>query len=85
MTEPRPGPHLTVLSRAECELCEHLLAELRSLAARVPLPPVELVDVDSDPSLAQRWGLKVPVLLLDGARVCGPRLDAPELLRLLRL
>ncbi len=49
MTEPRPGPHLTVLSRAECELCEHLLAELRSLAARVPLPPVELVDVDSDP------------------------------------
>ncbi len=85
MTEPRPRPHLTLLSRAECELCERLLAELTALAARVPLPPVELVDVDADPLLAQRWGLKVPVLLLEGTRVCGPHLDAPELLRLLRL
>ena len=85
MTEPRPRPHLTLLSRAECELCERLLAELPAWGARVPLPPVELVDVDADPLLAQRWGLKVPVLLLEGTRVCGPHLDAPELLRLLRL
>jgi hypothetical protein len=85
MTEARPTPHLTLLSRTECELCERLLAELTALRARVPIPPVELVDVDADPLLARRWGLQVPVLLLDGARVCGPQLDAPELLRLLRL
>ncbi len=85
MNEPRPTPRLTLLSRAECELCERLLAELTALRSRAPIPPVELVDVDADPLLARRWGLQVPVLLLDGARVCGPRLDAPELLRLLRL
>jgi len=85
MSGPRPTPQLTLLSRAECELCERLLAELTVLRARAPIPAVEIVDVDADPLLAQRWGLKVPVLLLDGARVCGPRLDAPELLRLLRL
>jgi hypothetical protein len=85
MTDSRPTLRLTLLTRAECELCEHLLAELTALRARVPIPPVEIVDVDSDPLLARRWGLKVPVLLCDGALVCGPRLDAPELLRLLRL
>ena len=85
MTGPRPTPQLTLLSRTECELCERLLAELTALRARVPLPPLQLLDVDADPDLVRRWGLKVPVLLLDGVRVCGPELDAPELLRLLRL
>jgi glutaredoxin len=78
-------PQLTLLSRADCELCERMYAELTALGARAKLPPLELVDVDADPLLARRWGLKVPVLLLDGVRVCGPALDAPELLRLLRL
>ena len=81
MTDSR----LTLLTRGECELCERLLAELTALRARHFVPPVELVDVDADPELVRRWGLKVPVLLLDGALVCASRLDAPELLRLLRL
>lgn len=85
MSDPRPTPRLTLVTRAECELCEHLLAELTALRARVPIPPVDIVDVDADPVLVRRWGLKVPVLLCDGALVCGPRLDTPELLRLLRL
>ena len=50
----------------------------------MPLPPIELVDVDGDPTLARRHGLDVPVLLLDGAVVCRHRLDAAELKRLLR-
>jgi hypothetical protein len=85
MSAPRPPPLLTLLGRAECDLCERLLDELTALRSRAPIPPVQIVDVDSDPLLERRWGLKVPVLLLDGAWVCGPRLDAAELLRLLRL
>ena len=76
---------LTLVSRTDCELCDRFLEEIEALRARAPIPPVEVVDVDSDALLQRRWGLKVPVLLLDGALVCGPRLDAPELLRLLRL
>ena len=76
---------LTLVSRTDCELCDRFLEELEALRARAPIPPVEVVDVDSDALLQRRWGLKVPVLLLDGALVCGPRLDVPELLRLLRL
>jgi hypothetical protein len=40
--------------------------------------------VDGDPDLQRRHGLNVPVLLLDGAVVCRQRLDATELLRILR-
>jgi hypothetical protein len=61
-----------------------MLAELRALGQTVALPPIEVVDVDSDPTLKRRHGLDVPVLLLDGAVVCRHRLDAGELKRLLR-
>lgn len=61
-----------------------MLAELQALGQKLPLPPIDVVDVDSDPELARRHGLHVPVLLLDGTVVCRHRLDAPELARLLR-
>ena len=61
-----------------------MVAELAALARRQALPPVDLVDVDADPTLQRRHGLEVPVLLLDGSVVCRHRLDAPELLRILR-
>ena len=60
-----------------------MLAELASLARRVALQPLEVVDVDSDPQLQRRHGLDVPVLLLDGSVVCRHRLDRDELMRLL--
>jgi hypothetical protein len=61
-----------------------MVAQLRALGRTIPLPPIELVDVDADPVLKRRHGLDVPVLLLDGAVVCRHRLDAGELKRLLR-
>ena len=57
--------------------------ELHALARRLPLPPLDLVDVDADPQLLRRHGLDVPVLLLDGLVVCRHRLDTDELRRLL--
>ncbi|MBV9620380.1 MAG: glutaredoxin family protein, partial [Gammaproteobacteria bacterium] len=59
-------------------------AELRRLARELPLPPLELVDVDQDPLLRRRHGLDVPVLLLDESVVCRHHLDRAELTRLLR-
>lgn len=61
-----------------------MLEELAALGRRLPLPPLEVVDVDSDPQLKRRHGLDVPVLLLDGTVVCRHRLDLEELTRLLR-
>jgi hypothetical protein len=60
-----------------------MLAELRTLAARTPLPPLTILDVDSEPDWQRRYGLKIPVLLLDSTLVCCHRLDAAELMRLI--
>ncbi len=62
-----------------------MLAELAALGRTLALPPIDLRDVDSDPQLARRHGLDVPVLLLDGTVVCRHRLDRGELLRLLQV
>jgi hypothetical protein len=76
---------LTLLTRAECGLCEEMLNELQALRARHVLPPLRLLDVDSDRELQRRYGMKIPVLLLDDAPVCSVRLDREELLRVLRI
>ena len=73
------------MQRRDCELCEELLADLAALARRVALPPIDVLDVDADAELLRRYGVHVPVLLLDGEVVCRHRLDVPELKRLLRL
>ncbi|MGC1459737.1 MAG: glutaredoxin family protein [Steroidobacteraceae bacterium] len=75
---------LTIVHRRDCELCDQMVAELSALGRRESLPPLEVLDVDADPELQRRHGLQVPVLLLDGTVVCRQRLDAAELLRILR-
>jgi glutaredoxin len=81
MSELPPG--LVVLSREGCGLCEDMLRALAELELARVIPPVTIVDVDSDAELARRYGLKVPVLLLDGSVICHYTLNSNELLRLL--
>ena len=73
---------LVVLSREGCGLCQDMLHALAELERSQSLPPVTVVDVDSDPELAVRYGLKVPVLLLDGSVICHYTLNSKELLQL---
>ena len=73
---------LVVLSRDGCGLCEDMLLALAELERAKAIPPVTVVDVDSDPELVRRFGLKVPVLLLDGTVICHYTLNSNELLRL---
>jgi hypothetical protein len=74
---------LTVVRRHDCELCEEMLRELALLGRRRALPPIDVLDVDSDALLKRRHGFDVPVLLLEGSVVCRHRLDRAELERLL--
>jgi hypothetical protein len=73
---------LVVVSRDGCGLCEEMLHALADLERSAALPPVTVVDVDSDPALVRQFGLKVPVLLLDGSVICHYTLNSHELLRL---
>jgi len=59
-----------------------MLSALAELERAHSLPPVSVVDVDSDAELVRQFGLKVPVLLLDGSVICHYTLNSNEVLRL---
>jgi hypothetical protein len=73
---------LVVITREGCGLCDEMLHELAELERTQALPPVTVIDVDSDAELVRQFGLKVPVLLLDGSVICHYTLNSKVLLRL---
>jgi glutaredoxin len=70
---------VTLYTRAGCHLCEEaervLRAERSATAFRL-----ELVDVDRDPVLHRRYGVRVPVVAVDGEELFEYEVPA-ELLR----
>ena len=68
------GPrHFTLYSRTYCHLCEDMLAALRAFMAHAGLPySVDVIDVDADPQLTDRFDELVPVLY--GSDPSGPEL-----------
>lgn len=78
MSEPR----FVVYSRANCPLCDEFIAEL-ALQLASCAERVDVRDVDADPLTRRRYGLKIPVLTVDGIPVCQGRLDAAVVTRLL--
>ena len=76
---------LTIYSRPGCHLCD----EMKALVARVAGEPrmdvnVIEVDISSDPSLEGRYGLEIPVLMMNGKKVAKYRVSEEELRRTLR-
>ena len=76
---------LTLLTREGCGLCEEMADELAHLGTRLDLPPIDALDVDSDPEMLRRHGHRIPVLLWDGAPIAVTRLDPGEIERLFRV
>jgi hypothetical protein len=54
-----------------------MLEELAALPAARGIA-VQVTDVDRDPALRERYGHKIPVLMLAGELVCHGRLDRDE-------
>ena len=80
------GPHFVLYSRSYCHLCEDMLAALRALMARSGLPyTVDVVDVDDDPQLTDRFDTLVPVLFGSpaGPELCHYFLDEAAVQRFL--
>lgn len=76
-SRPIEALELVLYTRDGCHLCDVMKAELSG--ARV-MPPFRLaeVDVDSDPELAARHGLSVPVLELAGRPLAKGRIELSE-------
>lgn len=67
-------PHIQLLSRHRCGLCEEAQAVVEAVAAE-GLCSWEKVDVDRDKGLLVRYGNDVPVLLLNGHELCRHRVS----------
>jgi len=72
----RAAGELVLYSREYCHLCEEMLTALREqLGTQFP---ITVVDVESDPVLAERYGELVPLLMWGEAEVCRYRYDAQK-------
>lgn len=68
------GATLSVYSRSYCHLCDDMITGLRSLQARFRFR-IEVIDVDADATLEDRYGEDVPVLLHGERELCRHRLN----------
>jgi hypothetical protein len=56
------------MARPECGLCDEAVAALRRLSRRTPLD-IERVDVTRDPTILERYIVRVPVLVVGDAEL----------------
>ena len=73
---------LTIYSRPGCHLCEEMKAVVETVARSIPLS-LEEVDISRDPALEARYGLEIPVLVVDGKKAAKYRIGEGELRQLL--
>jgi thioredoxin-like negative regulator of GroEL len=69
---------LVLYTRPGCHLCDEMKAEIARARLGSSCTLAE-VDVDSDPDLAGRYGLSIPVLELEGRPLFKGRCTAEEL------
>jgi thiol-disulfide isomerase/thioredoxin len=75
---------LTLYSRPGCHLCDEMKTVVQRVvrANKAPIA-VEEVDISSSRDLEARYGLEIPVLLVDGRKVAKYRVTDDELTRIL--
>jgi glutaredoxin len=75
---------LTLYSRPACHLCDEMKATIdrvtRSLAESATL---DVIDISTDQALEDRYGLEIPVLLVNGRKAAKYRVAEAELRRML--
>jgi glutaredoxin len=73
---------LTLYSRPGCHLCEEMKATVDRVARQVPLT-MHVVDISADAELEARYGLEIPVLMVNGKKAAKHRVSEDELTRML--
>ena len=74
----------TIYSRPGCHLCDEMKAIVERVAlAGTPSVTIEVIDISSDPDLESRYGLEIPVLLVNGKKAAKYRVTEGELRRIL--
>lgn len=70
---------VVVYTRQGCKLCKDAEELVGAMVAARPDVRVEHVDIDQDPGLVDRYGIRVPVVAIDGVEV-GELFIEPDVL-----
>ena len=75
---------VTLYSKPGCHLCDDMKAIVQRVtrAANVPVT-IEEIDISTDPDLEARYGLEIPVLMLQGKKIAKFRIEEKALMRAL--
>ena len=63
---------ITFYTRPQCHLCE---GAKREFTAAFPEITIEAINVDSDPALARRYGMDIPVAVFENQELFRHRFD----------
>jgi thiol-disulfide isomerase/thioredoxin len=75
---------LTIYSRPGCHLCDEMKAVVAKVVRAHPgRIAVEEIDITGDRELESRYGVEIPVLLIDGRKVAKYRVAEETLRRLI--
>jgi glutaredoxin len=75
---------LTIYSRPGCHLCDEMKGVVQRTLQRLSAAVrVEEIDISTDPDLEARYGMEIPVLLVDGKKAAKYRVTEWELTRML--
>ena len=75
---------LTIYTRPGCHLCQ----EMKGIIERVvretrTAARIEEIDIANNPDLEGRYGLEIPVLMVNGKKAAKYRISEKELMRIL--
>jgi glutaredoxin len=73
---------LTIYTKPGCHLCDEMKAVVRRTIVDRDIS-LEDVDISTDPGLLDRYGLEIPVLMIDDRKVAKYRITEGELRRLI--
>jgi glutaredoxin len=74
---------VTIYTRPGCHLCDEAKAAILSISPGEVFT-LEEINIDSDPSLVEKYGYDIPVVLINGIKVFKHRVDPREFRRKLR-
>lgn len=75
---------LTIYSRPGCHLCDEMKALVHRVVTQAGQPVVvDEIDISTDAELEARYGLEIPVLLMNGRKIAKYRVTEEALTRAL--
>ncbi|HKY20994.1 MAG TPA: glutaredoxin family protein [Vicinamibacterales bacterium] len=74
---------LTIYSKPGCHLCDEMKAVVHRVIDSHAGVSLDEIDISTDAALLERYGVEIPVLLIDGTKLAKYRITEEELRRML--